>query len=62
MRIHDLNVLAILVATVSAFLLGGLGYSPLLFGKAWQKANGFGEGGQKGMQAGCLVSAPFSAL
>jgi hypothetical protein len=44
MRIHDVNVLSILVATISAFVLGGLWYSPLLFGKAWQKANGFGEG------------------
>jgi hypothetical protein len=44
MRIHDLNVLAILAATLSAFVLGGLWYSRLLFGKAWKKANGFGDG------------------
>jgi hypothetical protein len=48
MRIHDLNVLAILAATVSAFVLGGLWYSPLLFGKAWRKANGFADGEPKG--------------
>jgi hypothetical protein len=44
MRIHDLNVFAILAAAVSAFVLGGLWYSQLLFGKAWRKANGFGAG------------------
>lgn len=32
-----LNYLAILVATVSTFLLGGLWYSPLLFGNAWMR-------------------------
>ena len=35
------NYLAILVATVSTFLLGGLWYSPLLFGNAWLSEMGF---------------------
>jgi hypothetical protein len=35
-----LNVWAILAAAVSAFLLGGLWYSPLLFARAWQRASG----------------------
>ena len=43
MNMHTLNIWAILVATVSAFVLGGLWYSPAVFGKAWQRANGFGE-------------------
>jgi hypothetical protein len=43
MNLHTLNLWAILAATVSAFLLGGLWYAPFLFGKAWQRANGFGE-------------------
>ena len=34
------NYLAILAATVSTFLLGGLWYSPLLFGAAWMKETG----------------------
>ncbi len=41
MNINTLNWVAILAATVSAFLLGGLWYSPVLFGTAWKKANGF---------------------
>ena len=37
---HHLNVPAILAASVSAFVIGGLWYSPLLFAGPWQKANG----------------------
>jgi len=35
------NYLAILTATVSTFLLGGLWFSPVLFGNAWKKEMGF---------------------
>ena len=38
-----LNVWAILAATLAAFVLGGLWYSPVLFGKIWMRANGFRE-------------------
>ncbi len=34
------NYLAVLVAALSSFLLGGLWYSPKLFGTAWQRAAG----------------------
>ncbi len=34
----EINWLAVLAATVSAFVLGGLWYSPLLFAKKWQAA------------------------
>ena len=34
------NYLAILTATVSTFLLGGLWYSPVLFGTPWMKEMG----------------------
>ena len=37
--LSGLNWLAILVATVAAFVLGGLWYGPL-FGKAWMAALG----------------------
>jgi len=40
MDIRQLNFWAILAATVSAFVVGGLWYS-VLFGKAWERANGF---------------------
>jgi len=40
---HTLNPWAILAAAVSAFVLGGLWYSPVAFGAAWKTANGFGS-------------------
>lgn len=42
MNFQTLNIWAILAAAVSAFVLGGLWYSPMLFGVPWKKANGFG--------------------
>lgn len=36
----DINLLAVLVAAISSFFLGGLWYSPVLFGKAWMKETG----------------------
>lgn len=35
-----MNVYAVIVAAISSFVLGGLWYSPLLLGKAWNRANG----------------------
>lgn len=47
MNLQTLNVWAILVAALSAFLLGGLWYSPALLGKIWKRANEFGVGKPK---------------
>jgi hypothetical protein len=44
----ELNYLAIVLAALSTFLLGGLWYSPAVFGKAWMKENGFTEESLKG--------------
>ena len=41
MNMSHINWLAVLVAGISAFVLGGLWYSPGLFGKAWMKENKF---------------------
>ena len=38
-----LNYLAIVVATLSTFMLGGLWYSPALFGKIWMRECGLTE-------------------
>jgi hypothetical protein len=35
--------LAVIIAALSSFVLGGLWYSPMLFGKAWMTENGFTE-------------------
>ncbi|MHB1050178.1 MAG: DUF1761 domain-containing protein [Bacteroidota bacterium] len=39
----SLNWWAIIVATVSAFVLGGVWYSPLMFGNVWMKVAGMTE-------------------
>ena len=39
MDMNSINWLAVLVAGISAFVLGGVWYSPLLFGKAWMSEN-----------------------
>jgi hypothetical protein len=43
MNMDHLNIWAILAAAASAFLVGGLWYSPALLGRAWERANGFSE-------------------
>ena len=43
MTLQTLNVWAILTAAISAFLIGGMWYSPLLFGALWKRANHFGK-------------------
>ena len=53
MDMGSINWLAVLVAGISAFVVGGIWYSPGLFGKAWMKDNNFTEeqiknGGSKG--------------
>lgn len=44
----QVNWLAVVVAALSTFLIGGLWYSPAVFGKAWMKENGFTEENMKG--------------
>jgi hypothetical protein len=39
----QLNYLAVVVAALSTFVIGGLWYSPLLFHQPWMRANGFTE-------------------
>jgi drug/metabolite transporter (DMT)-like permease len=43
-----MNYLGITLAALSTFLIGGLWYSPAVFGKAWMKENGFKEEDMKG--------------
>ena len=43
MDTSTLNIPAILVAAVIAFVLGGMWYSPMLFGKAWMQENDLSE-------------------
>ena len=43
MNSMQINWLAVVAAALSAFVVGGLWYSPVLFGKVWLNANGFTE-------------------
>jgi hypothetical protein len=44
---QNLSWLGILLASVSAFVLGFFWYSPMLFGKRWMKENGFTDESMK---------------
>jgi hypothetical protein len=37
--VESINYLAVIVSAVSTFVIGGLWYSPLLFQRAWMRAN-----------------------
>jgi uncharacterized protein YneF (UPF0154 family) len=50
-QVH-INILAVVVAAVVAFIIGGLWYSPLLFAKLWVNAHGYSEEQVKEMQKG----------
>ena len=39
----DVNYLGVIACGISAFLLGGLWYSPALFGKIWQRQIGLSD-------------------
>jgi hypothetical protein len=38
---HSVNYVAVVVAGVIGFVVGGVWYSPMLFAKSWQAENGF---------------------
>jgi hypothetical protein len=64
MEINSLNWLAILVAALATFLLGGLWYGPL-FGKTWMRVTGITEAqanaGNKGLIFGVSFLLQFIA-
>ncbi len=41
--LSNINWLSVIVATIAAFILGSLWYSPVLFGKVWQKELGLSD-------------------
>jgi hypothetical protein len=56
----DLNVWAILLAAVSAFALGGLWYSPPLFGKRWQREAGLSDDDLEGRSPALVFGGSFA--
>jgi len=55
----QLNYLAIVVAALSTFLIGGLWYSPAVFGKAWMTENRFTEESLKGGNMAKIFGVAF---
>lgn len=56
---QNLNWLAIIVAAVSAFALGGIWYSPILFSKRWMKETGITEEQTKNANMGKIFGLAF---
>ena len=57
MELH-INYLAVFVAALLSFVVGGLWYGPL-FGKAWMKEAGFTEESVKNAKMGKIYGASF---
>lgn len=52
------NLLAILIAAISGFLVGGVWYGPL-FGKAWQREIGLSDDDMKGASVAKIYGIAF---
>jgi hypothetical protein len=59
MDLSKLNYLAILAAAASAFVIGGVWYSPILFGNAWMKAAGLSESEVRTRNMGVVFGVSF---
>lgn len=60
-NLGEMNWLAVLVAAVATFMVGGAWYTAL-FGKAWQKAHGYSEEQCKQMQAATPPAIFFGSM
>jgi hypothetical protein len=55
----EVNWLAVLAAAISAFVLGGLWYSPAMFGKSWQRGAGLTDEQLKGGNPAKIYGGAF---
>jgi len=55
----EVNYLAVLAAAVATFALGGIWYSPALFGKVWQREAGVTEEKMKSANIGLIFGLTF---
>lgn len=56
---NSLNFWAVIVSALSTFLIGGLWYSPAVFGKPWMRENNFTEEQLKGRNMGKIFGLAF---
>jgi hypothetical protein len=57
--LESINYLAVLVAAAATFLVGGLWYSPVMFQRAWMKANNLTEADLAGGGTGKIFGLAF---
>ena len=55
----EVNYFAVIAAAVATFALGGLWYSPALFGKAWQREAGVSEAQMKNANMALIFGLTF---
>jgi hypothetical protein len=55
----SINHLAVIAAAISTFLLGGLWYSPILFGKSWQQESHLSDEQIKNSNKGRIFGLAF---
>lgn len=55
----EFNILAVLTAAAASFVLGGLWYSPMLFGKAWQRQTGLSDEQLRGGNMALIFGLSF---
>ena len=56
---ESINYLAVLAAAAATFLVGGLWYSPVMFQRAWMKANNLTEADLAGGGTGKIFGLAF---
>jgi hypothetical protein len=55
----QISTLAVLAAAISSFVLGGIWYSPMLFGNTWQRVAGLSGEQSKGANMPLVFGAAF---
>lgn len=55
----DINIVAVLLCGASSMILGGLWYSPLLFGRVWQRNAGLSDAELNGGNAALIYGFAF---
>lgn len=59
MDLSKLNYLAVFAAAASSFLIGGMWYSPILFGKLWLKETGLSDETLRRRNMGLVFGGSF---
>jgi hypothetical protein len=59
MDLSKLNYMAVIVAALSAFVIGGVWYSPILFGNLWMKETGLTDDVLRRRSMGLVFGSSF---